>query len=69
MSLKTVHLVFVTALSLLCFGTAGALLARAAGEAGSRSDLLLGLASAGMGGLVVFYSRYFLKKLKKMACL
>jgi len=69
MSLKTVHLVFVTALSLLFFGTAGALLARAAGEAGSRSDLVLGLASVGLGALVVFYGCYFLKKLKKAAWL
>lgn len=69
MSLKVVHVVFVTALSLLCFGTAGTLLARAAGEGGTGSDLAWGLVSAVSGGLVVFYGGYVLKKLKRTAYL
>ncbi|MCX7867934.1 hypothetical protein [Limisphaera sp. VF-2] len=69
MSLKTVHVVFVSLLSVLCFGTAAWLLAQAFGEGGQRSDLWLGLAS-GMGGIVVVvYGVWFLRKLKSAAYL
>ena len=64
MSLKTVHLVFVTLLSLLCFGTAAGLLARAWGENGEGMDLWIGLASGVTGLVVVGYGFWFLRKLK-----
>lgn len=64
MSLKTVHVVFVSLLSVLCFGTAAWLLAQASAEGGQRTDLWLGLAS-GLGGVVVVvYGVWFLRKLK-----
>ena len=61
MSLKAVHLIFVTLLTALAFGFAG--WAFAAGR------LLTGLAGVGAGILVIDYGIYFLKKLKKISYL
>ena len=61
MSLKAVHLIFVTLLTTLAFGCAG--WAFAAGE-----SLFGGLAAAA-GLLVIVYGVYFLKKLKKISYL
>lgn len=63
MSLKVVHVVFVTALSLLCFGTAAVLLARGSAESGG-GDWAWGVASAVAGVAVVAYGWYLLRKLR-----
>lgn len=65
MSLKAVHLVFVSALSALAFGTAVWKFRdyfNPGGGAGS--DLAFGVGAVLAGLLVIVYGRYFLKKLK-----
>jgi len=61
MSLKAVHLVFVTLLTTLSFGCAG--------WAFSSGHPLAGGAAAAAGVLVIIYGVYFLKKLKKISYL
>lgn len=61
MSLKTFHLIFVTAMSSLAFGCS--LWRFAAG------DVLFGSLSAAVGVGVVVYGIYFLKKLKNVSFL
>jgi hypothetical protein len=61
MSLKAVHLIFVTLLTALSFGFAG--WAFAAGR------IVFGIAGVAVGILVIFYGFYFLKKLKKISYL
>jgi hypothetical protein len=61
MSLKAVHLIFVTLLTALSFGCAAL-----AFQAGS---LLWGGVAAGSGIFVVVYGIYFLKKLKNVSYL
>lgn len=68
MSLKAVHLIFVTVLTTLCFGT-GAWKFRLYREAQLSSDLVWSVAAAGLGVLVIFYGVYFLKKLKNFSYL
>ncbi|MCS7089309.1 MAG: hypothetical protein RMN51_06130 [Verrucomicrobiota bacterium] len=63
MSLKVVHVVFVTALSLLWFGTAALLLSRASSDTGFSGDLGLGLACLVAGGIVLLYGWYLFRKL------
>lgn len=61
MSLKAVHLIFVTLLTALSFGCAAW-----AFQAGS---LLWGAVAAGAGIFVIVYGIYFLKKLKNVSYL
>ena len=61
MSLKAVHLVFVSLLTLLAFGCAA--WAFAAGYA------LFGAGGIAAGVLIIFYGVYFLKKLKRISYL
>jgi len=61
MSLKAVHLIFVTLLAALAFGCAG--WAFAGGE------FLFGAGGIAAGILVIVYGFYFLKKLKKISYL
>ncbi|HWQ93293.1 MAG TPA: hypothetical protein VN673_16580 [Clostridia bacterium] len=69
MSLKAVHLVFVTALSALSFGTAVWKFRDYLGKTGTGSDLTLAIGAVLCGVLVLVYGRYFLKKLKAVGYL
>lgn len=64
MSLKAVHLVFVTILSGLCAGVSVMKL-RQYRAAGNTADLIWGVAALLALVAVVIYGRYFLKKLKQ----
>ena len=64
MSLKAVHLFFVTALSAMSFGCAVWKVRVYASPAGAPSDLLFAGAALLATILVIFYGCYFLKKLK-----
>lgn len=68
MSLKAVHLIFVTVLSSLCFGTAVWKL-RLFRESGVTGDLVWGIGAVLAGIAVLVYGKYFLKKLKKFSYL
>lgn len=68
MSLKAVHLIFVTALSALCFGCATVKLGDYS-ETHGRGDLAFGIGALVLGVLVLVYGKYFLKKLKKFSYL
>ncbi|MCO5051221.1 MAG: hypothetical protein M9920_02840 [Verrucomicrobiae bacterium] len=64
MSLKAVHLVFVTVLSLLCAGLSVTKLRQYRAE-GATPDLIWGVTALVALVAVVIYGRYFLKKLKQ----
>jgi len=68
MSLKAFHLVFVTASVLLAFGCAAWSLMNYF-EAKRAADLVFGVCSAVIGLGLIFYGRYFLKKLKHISYL
>lgn len=68
MSLKAVHLVFVTALSALAFGFAAWSLKNFA-SSGLGNDLAWGIGSALSGVAVIVYGIKFLKKLKHVSYL
>jgi len=61
MSLKAVHLIFVSLLTTLAFGFAG--------WAFSVGDIIFGACGIVVGILVICYGIYFLKKLKKVSYL
>ncbi len=67
MSLKAVHLVFVTLLTALALGCGVWKLRRYFSEGGSAPDLVWGLVSLLAAIAVVVYGRYFLKKLKTIS--
>ena len=69
MSLKAIHLVFVTALSALTFGCGIWLLRAYAAAPEERLKLLLGCGSLLVGAGVIIYGKYFLKKLKGVSYL
>ena len=68
MSLKAIHLVFITASTALAFGFAAWELTAYA-NAGQTGDLILGIGSAVSGVALIIYGRYFLKKLKDVSYL
>jgi len=69
MSLKALHLVFITAATLLSFGFAAwCFRAYATGEM-ARLGLILGVAFLAAGLGLIVYGRYFLKKLKNVSFL
>jgi hypothetical protein len=68
MSLKAFHLVFVTASVLLAFGFAAWSLMNYF-EAKRPVDLVFGVCSSVIGVGLIFYGRYFLKKLKHISYL
>lgn len=68
MSLKAIHIVFVTASVLLAFGF-GAWEIHAWQGGGDGRDLALGLGSCVTGVALLVYGRYFLKKLKHISYL
>lgn len=69
MSLKAVHLIFVTALSALGFGAGVWKLRDYFGPAGRPGDLAFALGAFLAGVLVIVYGRYFLRKMKKIGYL
>jgi hypothetical protein len=64
MSLKAVHLIFVTALSALCFGVGVWKVRDFYSNGGGGADLLFGVGAFLCGAVVIYYGRYFLRKLK-----
>jgi hypothetical protein len=64
MSLKAVHLFFVIALSAMSFGCAVWKVRTYASPAGTPKDLVFAGAALLTTILVIFYGRYFLKKLR-----
>ena len=69
MSLKAFHLVFIAASILLALGFMGWSLMNYFSAEGGRLDLVLAIASAVAAVALVFYERYFLKKLKNVSYL
>jgi hypothetical protein len=69
MSLKALHIVFITASTLLTFGFGVWELRRYFIGEGLSSDLILGSISLVAGTALVIYGRYFLKKLKNVSYL
>jgi hypothetical protein len=69
MSLKAFHLIFITASSALAFGCGVWALKDYASPGGTTSDLIFGLVSLVLGIGLIFYERYFLKKLKNVSYL
>jgi len=68
MSLKAFHIVFITASVLLALGFAAWSFVRYSSEH-QASDLIFGAGSAVAAVGLVFYGRYFLKKLKNISYL
>jgi hypothetical protein len=68
MSLKAFHLIFIVASITLAFGF-GAWLASAYFKGEGVINLILALASFGVGVGLIFYERYFLKKTKNISYL
>jgi hypothetical protein len=69
MSLKAFHLVFIVASILLALGFAAWSLVNYFSPGGGLRDLLVGLGAATVAVGLVFYERYFLKKLKNVSYL
>ncbi len=69
MSLKTFHLVFITAATALSFGCGIWGLKDYLAADGAAVHLFFGLGSFGAGAGLILYERYFLKKLKKLSYL
>ena len=69
MSLKAFHLVFITAASALAFGFGVWSLRIYSSTEGGTGDLVFGLVSMAVGVGLIFYERYFLKKLKDVSYL
>lgn len=68
MSLKAIHIVFITAATLLAFGF-GAWALHQYSQSGARMDLVMGVLGV-LGGVgLIWYGRYFLKKLKNISYL
>jgi len=68
MSLKAIHLVFITASTVLAFGF-GLWEFKTYSAGGEKSDLILGVASLVTGTALIIYGKYFLKKLKDIGYL
>jgi hypothetical protein len=69
MSLKAFHLIFITASCVLSLGCTIWGLKNYFSDEGSTLDLVFGLGSLAVGVGLVFYERYFLKKLKNVSYL
>lgn len=69
MSLKGFHVIFITASSALAFGCGVWGLKGAFAPDGGLADLLFGIGSFAAGTGLIFYERYFLKKLKNVSYL
>ena len=69
MSLKTFHVVFITAASALAFGFAVWALKDYFSADGSGIDIIYAIGAVTAGVALVRYERYFLKKLRKVSYL
>ena len=69
MSLKAFHVLFITASSALAFGCGVWGLRDNFSPDGRAWDLSFGLGSLAVGIGLIFYERYFLKKLKRVSYL
>ena len=69
MSLKAFHLIFITASCALAFGCGVWGIKNYFSADGKMLDLLFGLGSLVAGVGLIFYERYFLKKLKDVSYL
>jgi hypothetical protein len=69
MSLKTFHLVFITAASLLAFGFGIWLLREHGAPDGRGSDLAFGLVSLALGAGLIVYEVFFLRKTRTVGYL
>ena len=69
MSLKAFHLIFITAASALAFGCGVWGVKNFFSPGGGAWDLVFGLGSLAVGVGLVFYERYFLRKLKNVSYL
>ena len=69
MSLKAFHLLFITASSALAFGCGVWGLRDFFSSEGRAGDLVFGLGALAVGISLMFYERYFLKKLKRVSYL
>ncbi len=69
MSLKAFHLIFITAACALAFGCGVWGLRNYFSAEGKIMDLLFGIGSLAAGVGLIFYERYFLKKLKNVSYL
>jgi hypothetical protein len=65
-SLKTVHIIFITASTLLAFGFGAWSLNNYFSPTGALGDLVLGGGSVAFGVGLIFYGKYFWKKLKNL---
>ncbi len=69
MSLKAFHLVFMVAATALCFGCGVWGIRDYFSPQGHTGDLLFGIGALIVGGLLIVYERYFLRKLKNVGYL
>ena len=71
MSLKAIHILFIVASTVLCFGFAAwAFWTHSNREAAvGNANLVMGICSAAVGVGLLIYGRYFLKKLKDVSYL
>ena len=69
MSLKTFHIIFITASSALAFGCGVWELKNFFSAEGAAWDLISGLGSLAAGVGLIIYERYFLKKFKNVSYL
>ena len=69
MSLKAFHLIFITASCALALGCGIWGLKNYFSNEGTTLDLLFGIGALAVGVGLVFYERYFLKKLKDVSYL
>jgi hypothetical protein len=69
MSLKAFHVVFITASCALAFGCGVWELKNYFSAEGRILDLIFAVAAIGAGVGLIFYERYFLKKLKDVSYL
>jgi hypothetical protein len=69
MSLKTFHLVFISASTILAFWFSAWLLQNYASPEGRVSDLIFGILSALSGVGLIVYECYFLKKTRNVSYL
>ena len=66
MSLKAFHLIFITTAVILAFGCTAWGLMHFFSAGGRTWELVFGLGSFALGIGLIFYERYFLKKLKRV---
>ncbi len=69
MSLKAVHIAFITASSVLAFGFSAWCFRTWFSSDGLTRDLVFGIGSLAAGVALIVYGRYFLKKLKDVGYL